>query len=145
MAFTKNKKPCKAPDIGDPVLFYPHATRDDRVLYGVITEVNGYVVEICVTSSNGSFVRESVRHVDDDVLLMNEHLREFGGWDYVPLVKQILMLQTVIDHVQERFSNGQPTHRAKRVSRELAEAASSAEEEIESGADVEESELVTAE
>jgi hypothetical protein len=142
MRLVRGAKPlCKEPELGDPVIFYTHAVRDDRVSAGTIVEVTGDAVAIRYQSVNGTYTQESVRHVDDEGLILHPTWKEFGAWDYAAWFKRVMRLEAIVDAVQEKYDNKQPTPRAKKTAEKLAQAADGVDETI----DAEEPELAAAE
>lgn len=132
MRLVRGAKPlCKEPELGDPVLFYTHAMRDDRVSAGTIVEVTGDAVAVRYQSVNGTYTQESVRHVDDESLITMPTWKEFGAWDYAPWFKRVLRLEAIVDAVQEKYDNKSPTPRAKKTAERLAAAAEAVDETVE--------------
>lgn len=84
-------EPFVPPDVkvGQDVVFLPMATRNSRIpSIGKVIHNNGNVITLYeVTPTGGSLVRESVRHIDDPKLEMNQAQRENGAWDYTEYTK----------------------------------------------------------
>lgn len=135
MRLVRGAKLCKTPEVGDPVLFYPHANRVGAVAFGTIIESDGDTVTINCQSGTGSFVRDSVRHVDDEVLTTNEHLREFGAWDHAPyfawLWTTCTRLDAILGQLKEKYEGTNTiTTRAKKTREKLEQAVSVVDAEI---------------
>lgn len=66
------------PTLGSAVLWYPHATLTERPTVGFVMEVGARNLTVQVQG----VVYESVRHIRDPKLQLNEHQRENGAWEF---------------------------------------------------------------
>lgn len=75
--------------VGQDVVYYPMAVRNSRVpSIGKVMHNNGNVVVLFeVTPTGGTMIRESVRHIDDPKLALNQTQRENGAWDHTESTK----------------------------------------------------------
>ena len=88
------------PAVGDPVLWFVDGTREGPSLPGVALEVHEQSITIVVDSTIGQQLRDSVRYVEDPQLKVNEHIREFGAWDWTPFFKQVQTCHAIMEEVK---------------------------------------------
>lgn len=74
------------PSLGSQILWYPHASRTETPEIAFVLKAGAR--SIVITTAGGASI-DTVRHVDDPKLELNEYQRLNGAWDF-PETERIL-------------------------------------------------------
>ena len=89
------------PARGSSVVWFPGGQRTKEFEVGFVTGVGRSAVQLRLASG---YNKESVRHADDPRLLLNEHQRENGAWDFTDSDKIIVSLEKLVHELRDRLA-----------------------------------------
>jgi hypothetical protein len=95
---------CPKIEKGDVVLWYPNGVPiEANARAAICVGVSGATVDLMVNETRRSVYKDCVRHVSDPDMDAQKVNRTFGGWDYSPLMKRLMAVESALsDLVKSR-------------------------------------------